>query len=220
MILVHLYLFWQPWLHDMDAMCCGGQRAQASQPAFLHSIMFYRNSPTISHLNDFRSSKINKCLQDEVIFERLFPNENLRFSVGKRSALDPSTCRSSAPATQLPTQLQPTPVQDPRQSRACRLDAQRDQRTHPASLPTAQSPAFAESPSCECGWLVTRHVGRLTTTWPRGGGGGARRAILRNTSTMTRRSFLSLISVAGSVGVPCDAEISDRDETCPAGCCT
>lgn len=199
-------------------MCCGGQRAQASQPAFLHSIMLYRNSPTISHLNDFRSSKINKCIQDETIFERLFPHENLRFSVGKRSALDPRTCRSSAPATQLPTQLQPTPVQDPRQSRACRLDAQRDQRTHPASLPTAQSPAFAESPSCGGGWLVTRHVGRLTTTWPRGG--GARRAILRNTSTTTRRSFLSFISVAGSVGVPCDAEISDRDETCPAGCCT
>lgn len=146
--------------------------------------MFYRNSPAAYHLNDFRSSRINKYLQDEFILEQFFLIENPRFSFGKRSVLVPRTCRFSAHATQLSTQLQPTPMQDTQDS-PTHVDSMPNETSGHIQRPfqRLKSPAFAESPSCGGGWLVTRHVGRLTTTWPRGGRGAARRAILRNTST-------------------------------------
>lgn len=97
------------------------------------------------------------------------------------------TCRFSRPSNTAPNpapaHASAGPKTVPHMSTRCPT---RNQWSSPVSLPTAQSPAFAESPSCGGGWLVTRHVGRLTTTWPRGE--GARRAILRNTSTTTRRS--------------------------------
>lgn len=33
------YVIWHPWLRALDAMCRGGRSAQASRPAFQHSIV-------------------------------------------------------------------------------------------------------------------------------------------------------------------------------------
>lgn len=76
-----------------------------------------------------------------------------RFAVGEEakgvgsSHLAPRTSRAAT------TQLQPTPLQEARQSYAFRQHAQRHHWGSQVSFPTPQSPGFAESGSAEGGWI-------------------------------------------------------------------
>lgn len=93
----------QLWLHSMDAMCCSGQHAHTSRPAFQHSIIYpakhFYNSPS-----EWPPMGDNhETLEDEVSRRQKVADEGERFCVGKREValphlgvLPPTRHRSNA----------------------------------------------------------------------------------------------------------------------------